>query len=169
MCLLKGGVCVCGFGSGGGCGALWLHCMILAAQCNVSAVQYRDLSNVILNCRAPPAAPADPKPRVWPSVMLLLVPVTKAALSLWKGVELLVCDFLLGLRTMVWQRGCVPGGGPGPVSSYQLAGFQRDLSSMRRLGQCCKQAQGKVLPAGQALNTPATFPSSMTPCKEKYT
>ncbi|XP_072568129.1 sterol regulatory element-binding protein 2-like [Paramormyrops kingsleyae] len=61
-----------------------------------------------------------------------------------KGVELLVCDFLLTLRTMVWQRGCIPGGDPGPVSSYQLAGFQRDLSSMRRLGQYCKQAQGKL-------------------------
>ncbi|KAJ8263958.1 hypothetical protein GJAV_G00143520 [Gymnothorax javanicus] len=61
-----------------------------------------------------------------------------------KGVELLVCDLLLTLRTTVWQRGGDLIGGPGPASGTQLAGFQADLSSLRRLGQCYRQAQHKV-------------------------
>ncbi|XP_021480770.2 sterol regulatory element-binding protein 2 isoform X1 [Oncorhynchus mykiss] len=61
-----------------------------------------------------------------------------------KGVELLVCDLLLTLRTSLWQRGSSSNGEPGPASSSQLAGFQRDLSSLRRLGQCYRQAQHKV-------------------------
>uniref|UniRef100_A0A8C7UYJ6 Sterol regulatory element-binding protein 2 n=1 Tax=Oncorhynchus mykiss TaxID=8022 RepID=A0A8C7UYJ6_ONCMY len=60
------------------------------------------------------------------------------------GVELLVCDLLLTLRTSLWQRGSSSNGEPGPASSSQLAGFQRDLSSLRRLGQCYRQAQHKV-------------------------
>ncbi|KAJ8254324.1 hypothetical protein COCON_G00209360 [Conger conger] len=61
-----------------------------------------------------------------------------------KGVELLVCDLLLTLRTSLWQRGGGANGEPGPVLSSQLAGFQRDLSSLRRIGQCYRQAQHKV-------------------------
>ncbi|KAG7491464.1 hypothetical protein MATL_G00004690 [Megalops atlanticus] len=61
-----------------------------------------------------------------------------------KGVELLVCDLLLTLRTSVWQRGGGSCGEPGPASSSQLAGFQRDLSSLRKMGQCYKQAQNKM-------------------------
>uniref|UniRef100_A0A674CK36 Sterol regulatory element-binding protein 2 n=1 Tax=Salmo trutta TaxID=8032 RepID=A0A674CK36_SALTR len=61
-----------------------------------------------------------------------------------KGVELLVCDLLLTLRTSLWQRGSSSNGEPGPAPSSQLAGFQRDLSSLRRLGQCYRQAQHKV-------------------------
>uniref|UniRef100_A0A674CK46 Sterol regulatory element-binding protein 2 n=1 Tax=Salmo trutta TaxID=8032 RepID=A0A674CK46_SALTR len=60
------------------------------------------------------------------------------------GVELLVCDLLLTLRTSLWQRGSSSNGEPGPAPSSQLAGFQRDLSSLRRLGQCYRQAQHKV-------------------------
>ncbi|KAJ8384121.1 hypothetical protein AAFF_G00208230 [Aldrovandia affinis] len=73
--------------------------------------------------------------------------VTHAQTGDWlnKGVELLVCDLLLTLRTIVWQRGGGPIGQPGPASSSQLAGFQTDLSSLRRLGQCFKQAQHKTL------------------------
>uniref|UniRef100_A0A8C4Z6B0 Sterol regulatory element-binding protein 2 n=1 Tax=Gadus morhua TaxID=8049 RepID=A0A8C4Z6B0_GADMO len=60
-------------------------------------------------------------------------------------VCLLVCDLLLTLRTTLWQRG---GGGtngePGPAPASQLAGFQRDLSALRRLGQSYRQAQHKV-------------------------
>ncbi|KAL4658033.1 sterol regulatory element-binding protein 2 isoform X1 [Arapaima gigas] len=33
---------------------------------------------------------------------------------------------------------------PGPAPSSQLTGFQRDLSSLRKLGQCYRQAQHKV-------------------------
>uniref|UniRef100_A0A8C7PW25 Sterol regulatory element-binding protein 2 n=1 Tax=Oncorhynchus mykiss TaxID=8022 RepID=A0A8C7PW25_ONCMY len=61
-----------------------------------------------------------------------------------KGVELLVCDLLLTLRTSLWQRGSSSNGEPGPAPGSQLAGFQRDLSSLRRLGQCYRQAQHKV-------------------------
>lgn len=61
-----------------------------------------------------------------------------------KGVELLVCDLLLTLRTNLWQRGGGANGEPGPAPSSQLAGFQHDLSSLRKLGQCYRQAQHKV-------------------------
>uniref|UniRef100_A0A096M7F8 Sterol regulatory element-binding protein 2 n=1 Tax=Poecilia formosa TaxID=48698 RepID=A0A096M7F8_POEFO len=61
-----------------------------------------------------------------------------------KGVELLVCDLLLTLRTSLWQRGGSSNGEPGPAPGSQLAGFQRDLSALRRLTQCYRQAQHKV-------------------------
>uniref|UniRef100_M3ZLJ2 Sterol regulatory element-binding protein 2 n=1 Tax=Xiphophorus maculatus TaxID=8083 RepID=M3ZLJ2_XIPMA len=51
------------------------------------------------------------------------------------GVELLVCDLLLTLRTSLWQRGGSSNGEPGPAPGSQLAGFQRDLSALRRLTQ----------------------------------
>uniref|UniRef100_A0A674BWV6 Sterol regulatory element-binding protein 2 n=1 Tax=Salmo trutta TaxID=8032 RepID=A0A674BWV6_SALTR len=68
------------------------------------------------------------------------------------GVELLVCDLLLTLRTSLWQRGSSSNGEPGPAPSSQLAGFQRDLSSLRRLGQCYRQAQHKVTRASDLLD-----------------
>ncbi|XP_046894230.1 sterol regulatory element-binding protein 2 [Hypomesus transpacificus] len=61
-----------------------------------------------------------------------------------QGVELLVCDLLLTLRTSLWQRGGSSNGEPGPAQGAQLAGFQRDLSALRRLGQSYRQAQHKV-------------------------
>lgn len=72
------------------------------------------------------------------------VPLASAGNVLNKGVELLVCDLLLTLRTSLWQRG---GGGNGdaiPAAGPQLAGFQRDLSALRRLTQSYRQAQHKV-------------------------
>ncbi|XP_076866440.1 LOW QUALITY PROTEIN: sterol regulatory element-binding protein 2 [Brachyhypopomus gauderio] len=63
---------------------------------------------------------------------------------LHKGVELLVCDLLLTLRTSLWQRGNGSNGEPGPAPGSQLAGFQRDLSSLRKLGQSNPQIQHKV-------------------------
>ncbi|XP_062387953.1 sterol regulatory element-binding protein 2 isoform X1 [Sardina pilchardus] len=71
------------------------------------------------------------------------VQLAQSATWLNKGVELLVCDLLLTLRTNVWQRGS-SNGEAGPALGSQLAGFQRDLSSLRRLGQCYRQAQHKV-------------------------
>uniref|UniRef100_A0A8C7GMF1 Sterol regulatory element-binding protein 2 n=1 Tax=Oncorhynchus kisutch TaxID=8019 RepID=A0A8C7GMF1_ONCKI len=68
------------------------------------------------------------------------------------GVELLVCDLLLTLRTSLWQRGSSSNGEPGPAPGSQLAGFQRDLSSLRRLGHCYRQAQHKVTRASDLLN-----------------
>ncbi|KAI1884577.1 hypothetical protein AGOR_G00227820 [Albula goreensis] len=72
------------------------------------------------------------------------VPLAQSGNWLNKGVELLVCDLLLTLRTSLWQRGGGTNGEPGPALSSQLAGFQRDLSSLRRLGQCYRQAQHKM-------------------------
>ncbi|KAK3508460.1 hypothetical protein QTP70_030250 [Hemibagrus guttatus] len=63
---------------------------------------------------------------------------------LHKGAELLVCDLLLTLRTSLWQRGGGANGEPSPAPSPQLAGFQRDLSSLRKLGQGYTQVQHKV-------------------------
>lgn len=62
----------------------------------------------------------------------------------FKGVELLVCDLLLTLRTSLWQRGSSSNGEPGPAPGSQLAGFQRDLSALRKLTQCYRQGQHKV-------------------------
>lgn len=62
-----------------------------------------------------------------------------------QGVELLVCDLLLTLRTSLWQRGSSSSNGePGLAPGSQLAGFQRDLSTLRKLTQCYRQAQHKV-------------------------
>ncbi|XP_054891440.1 sterol regulatory element-binding protein 2 isoform X2 [Poeciliopsis prolifica] len=72
------------------------------------------------------------------------VPLGPSGNWLSKGVELLVCDLLLTLRTSLWQRGGSSNGEPGPVPGSQLAGFQRDLSALRRLTQCYRQAQHKV-------------------------
>uniref|UniRef100_A0A3Q3IDX2 Sterol regulatory element-binding protein 2 n=1 Tax=Monopterus albus TaxID=43700 RepID=A0A3Q3IDX2_MONAL len=72
------------------------------------------------------------------------VPLTQSGNWLNKGVELLVCDFLLTLRTGLWQRGGSSNGEPGPASGSQLAGFQRDLSALRKLTQCYRRAQHKV-------------------------
>uniref|UniRef100_A0A8B9H827 Sterol regulatory element-binding protein 2 n=1 Tax=Astyanax mexicanus TaxID=7994 RepID=A0A8B9H827_ASTMX len=63
---------------------------------------------------------------------------------LHKGMELLMCDLLLTLRTSLWQRGGGANGEPCPAPSSQLAGFQRDLSSLRKLAQGFPQAQHKV-------------------------
>ncbi|XP_076000208.1 sterol regulatory element-binding protein 2 isoform X2 [Genypterus blacodes] len=72
------------------------------------------------------------------------LPLAPSGNWLNKGVELLVCDLLLTIRTSLWQRGGGSNGEPGPAPGSQLAGFQRDLSALRRLGQCYRQAQHKV-------------------------
>ncbi|XP_061568826.1 sterol regulatory element-binding protein 2 isoform X2 [Cololabis saira] len=72
------------------------------------------------------------------------VPFTQSGSWLNKGVELMVCDLLLTLRTSLWQRGGSSNGEPGPAPGSQLAGFQRDLSALRKLTQCYRQAQHKV-------------------------
>lgn len=72
------------------------------------------------------------------------VPLAQSGNWLNKGVELLICDLLLTLRTSLWQRGGSSNGEPGPAPGSQLAGFQRDLSALRKLTQCYRQAQHKV-------------------------
>ncbi|MFT7803994.1 sterol regulatory element-binding protein 2-like [Arapaima gigas] len=71
------------------------------------------------------------------------LPSAGADSTLDKGVELLACDSLLTLRTIVWERNG-PQGETGWVPCSQLAGFQRDLSSLRRLSQSYKTAQDKL-------------------------
>lgn len=73
-----------------------------------------------------------------------LKPILSEIFFFSKGVELLVCDLLLTLRTSLWQRGGSSNGEPGPAPGSQLAGFQRDLSALRKLTQCYRQAQHKV-------------------------
>ncbi|XP_029364208.1 sterol regulatory element-binding protein 2 isoform X2 [Echeneis naucrates] len=72
------------------------------------------------------------------------VSLTQSGNWLNKGVELLACDLLLTLRTSLWQRGGGSNGEPGLAPGSQLAGFQRDLSALRKLTQCYRQAQHKV-------------------------
>lgn len=72
------------------------------------------------------------------------IQLSQPASWLNKEVELLVCDLLLTLRTNLWQRAGVSNGDSTPSLGSQLAGFQRDLSSLRRLAQCYRQAQHKV-------------------------
>ncbi|XP_056609247.1 sterol regulatory element-binding protein 2-like isoform X1 [Triplophysa dalaica] len=76
----------------------------------------------------------------------LHVSVSQSHNNTWlhKGVELLMCDLLLTLRTSLWQRGGGSNGEPGPAPGAQLAGFQRDLSSLRKLGQADSRAQHKL-------------------------
>ncbi|XP_077357698.1 sterol regulatory element-binding protein 2 [Festucalex cinctus] len=61
-----------------------------------------------------------------------------------EAMELVVCDLLLTLRTSLWQQGSGTNGEPGPASASHLAGFQSDLSALRKLTQCYRQAQHKV-------------------------
>ncbi|XP_078539457.1 sterol regulatory element-binding protein 2 [Lissotriton helveticus] len=67
--------------------------------------------------------------------------------NLNKVVQLLACDLLLSLRTTLWQKqtGCVQAGTETPhASSPELAGFQRDLSSLRKLAHNFRPAYRKV-------------------------
>ncbi|CAL9693626.1 unnamed protein product [Knipowitschia caucasica] len=72
------------------------------------------------------------------------VALTQSGNYLHKGVELLVCDLLLTLRTSLWQRSGTSNGEPAPAPISFLPGFQRDLSALRKLTQCYRQAQHKV-------------------------
>uniref|UniRef100_A0A8C6SAS3 Sterol regulatory element-binding protein 2 n=1 Tax=Neogobius melanostomus TaxID=47308 RepID=A0A8C6SAS3_9GOBI len=72
------------------------------------------------------------------------VPLTQSGNYLHKGMELLLCDLLLTLRTTLWQRGGSSNGEPTPSPASMLPGFQKDLSALRKLTQCYRQAQHKV-------------------------
>ncbi|XP_077590015.1 sterol regulatory element-binding protein 2 isoform X1 [Stigmatopora nigra] len=72
------------------------------------------------------------------------LPLSQPGDFLNKAMELLVCDLLLTLRTSLWQQGSSTNGEPGPASALQLAGFQSDLSALRKLTQCSRLAQYKV-------------------------
>ena len=58
-------------------------------------------------------------------------------LHLRNAAQLLVCDWLLETRTAVWEEEGMEndGASPAPVSNAVLTGFQRNLSSLRRLTQ----------------------------------
>ncbi|XP_038612121.1 sterol regulatory element-binding protein 2 [Tachyglossus aculeatus] len=63
------------------------------------------------------------------------------------GIQLLACDLLLSLRTALWQKQAGPGqalGETNHASAPELAGFQRDLGSLRRLAHGFRPAYRKV-------------------------
>ncbi|XP_067875493.1 sterol regulatory element-binding protein 2 [Heterodontus francisci] len=67
--------------------------------------------------------------------------------NLHKAVQLLVCDILLSIRTTLWQKQANSSEAVGETyqaSSPELKGFQRDLSSLRKLGQTFKPAHRKM-------------------------
>ncbi|XP_055993520.1 sterol regulatory element-binding protein 2 isoform X1 [Sorex fumeus] len=62
-------------------------------------------------------------------------------------VQLLTCDLLLSLRTALWQKQAGASQALGDThhaSGTQLAGFQRDLGSLRRLAHNFRPAYRKV-------------------------
>lgn len=59
-----------------------------------------------------------------------------------KVIQLLVCDLLLSMRTSLWQKQA--SGETIHASKSVLTGFQRDLSSLRRLALTFKPAQCKL-------------------------
>ncbi|XP_072794658.1 sterol regulatory element-binding protein 1 isoform X1 [Vicugna pacos] len=77
---------------------------------------------------------------------------TPAGSSIDKAMQLLLCDLLLVARTSLWQRQKPPTpaqasqgpGGGAQASALELHGFQRDLSSLRRLAQSFRPAMRRV-------------------------
>ncbi|XP_073500311.1 sterol regulatory element-binding protein 2 isoform X2 [Phyllobates terribilis] len=64
-----------------------------------------------------------------------------------KVLQLLLCDLLLSMRTSLWQKQACSTPTPGDAahaSTSVLTGFQRDLSSLRRLALTFKPAQCKL-------------------------
>ncbi|XP_049740471.1 sterol regulatory element-binding protein 2 [Elephas maximus indicus] len=62
-------------------------------------------------------------------------------------VQLLTCDLLLSLRTVLWQKQAGASQALGETyqaSGAELAGFQRDLGSLRRLAHSFRPAYRKV-------------------------
>ncbi|XP_062931086.1 sterol regulatory element-binding protein 2 isoform X2 [Cynocephalus volans] len=62
-------------------------------------------------------------------------------------VQLLTCDLLLSLRTVLWQKQAAASQALGETyhaSGTELAGFQRDLGSLRRLAHSFRPAYRKV-------------------------
>ncbi|XP_069702898.1 sterol regulatory element-binding protein 1 [Periplaneta americana] len=70
----------------------------------------------------------------------------KQASSMVLLVQLLVCDWLLETRTAIWEEDSQEndGSSPIPVPNGVLTGFQRDLSSLRRLTQYVSSALPRV-------------------------
>lgn len=65
-------------------------------------------------------------------------------------VQLLTCDLLLSLRTALWQKQAGASQALGETyhaSGAELAGFQRDLGSLRRLAHSFRPAYRKVRPS----------------------
>lgn len=67
-------------------------------------------------------------------------------------VQLLTCDLLLSLRTALWQKQAGASQALGETyhaSGAELAGFQRDLGSLRRLAHGFRPAYRKVRRTGR--------------------
>lgn len=65
-------------------------------------------------------------------------------------IQLLISDLLLSLRTALWQKQAGASQALGEIyhaSGAELAGFQRDLGSLRRLAHSFCPAYHKVSPS----------------------
>uniref|UniRef100_A0ABI7ZF51 Sterol regulatory element-binding protein 2 n=1 Tax=Felis catus TaxID=9685 RepID=A0ABI7ZF51_FELCA len=86
-------------------------------------------------------------------------------LTLNHVVQLLTCDLLLSLRTALWQKQAGASQALGETyhaSGAELAGFQRDLGSLRRLAHSFRPAYRKKLKeTGPSL--PGASPASCSP------
>ncbi|NP_001375322.1 sterol regulatory element-binding protein 1 isoform 12 [Homo sapiens] len=77
---------------------------------------------------------------------------TPASSSIDKAVQLFLCDLLLVVRTSLWRQQQPPAPAPAAqgtssrpqASALELRGFQRDLSSLRRLAQSFRPAMRRV-------------------------
>ncbi|XP_006890136.1 PREDICTED: sterol regulatory element-binding protein 2 [Elephantulus edwardii] len=77
----------------------------------------------------------------------LNVSATAADPALDHVIQLLTCDLLLSLRTSLWQKQTGASQALGETyqaSGAELAGFQRDLGSLRRLAHSFRPAYRKV-------------------------
>lgn len=70
-----------------------------------------------------------------------------------QAIQLLVCDWLLSTRTEMWQRESASGDddasddqevSSSTIPSVDLAAFQQDLASLRKLAHSLKAAMPRV-------------------------
>lgn len=105
-----------------------------------------------------PLAPGAARCRARGGGLVMLESLSESSAShlsppLWltpQVVQLLTCDLLLSLRTVLWQKQAGASQALGETyhaSGAELAGFQRDLGSLRRLAHGFRPAYRKVRPS----------------------
>ncbi|PNJ37432.1 SREBF2 isoform 6, partial [Pongo abelii] len=85
-------------------------------------------------------------------------------------VQLLTCDLLLSLRTTLWQKQASASQAVGETyhaSGAELAGFQRDLGSLRRLAHSFRPAYRKAASRALGLH-PGHLSTSPTRCVQGF-
>ncbi|PNJ08276.1 SREBF1 isoform 22, partial [Pongo abelii] len=103
---------------------------------------------------------------------------TPASSSIDKAVQLFLCDLLLVVRTSLWRQQQPPAPAPAAqgtssrphASALELRGFQRDLSSLRRLAQSFRPAMRRARwrswsrgPRGGSTRRPCCWPPATCP------